>query len=163
MKRLLTILLLAVSITYCKKEKDEPAKNPPPPPPPPVKEIVFKIDGEETGCSSCASAFVALGAPIMNFNFPNSDDLVVVNFYLKPDPGTYPLKRNNSTYKDQITLWIDKDGKVYSAVAGSINITSSATESNGNIKRLVAGFSFVSDTIDGKFLTVTDGTIDFTD
>ena len=148
-------------LASCRKEEPKPEPTPPAPPPPPVKEIILKIDGVETSCSSCGSAFVALGSPVMNFNFPDSDDLIVINFYMRPDPGTYPLKRNNFTYKDQITLWMEKQGHPYTAVSGSINITNSATESNGNIKRLAAAFSFVSDTIDGKFITVTDGAIDF--
>ena len=161
MKRILAILLLTVLIISCKKEKEEPEQKPPPPPP--VKEIVLKIDGVEFSCSSCASSFVALSSPIMNFNFPNSDDLIVMNFYLKPSPGTYPLKRNNYTYKDQITLWMDKGGQTYTAVSGTINITRADTASDGTITRLVAGFSFISDTINGKSLVVTDGAVDFTD
>ncbi len=161
MKKFLTILLLTVVIISCKKEKKEPAQEPPPAPP--VKEIVLKIDGVESSCTSCASSFVGLGTPVMNFNFPDSDDLIVVNFYLKPGPGTYPLKRNDYTYKDQITLWVEKGGQAYTAVTGTINITKSDTTSKGAIKRLVAGFSFITDTINGKFLTVTDGAIDFTD
>lgn len=161
MKNTLTILLLTMMLVSCKKEKKEP--EPKPPVTPPAKEIVFKIDGVEKGCSSCASSFVGLGIPVMNFNFPDSDDLLVINFYRKPAPGTYPLKKNVNTSSDEINLWLEINGQSYTAATGSLAITTCDTTSEGVIKRLVAGFSFSTDTINGKFLTVTEGAIDFTE
>jgi hypothetical protein len=87
---------------------------------------------------------------------------MILNFMLRPLPGIYTLVEEDFTYKNHVTFSMARDNTYYSAVTGTINVTESDTTSSGEIKKLKATFSFKTDTLSGKFYSITEGIINFT-
>lgn len=160
-KPILLLLALGIAATGCKKKEDKEETPAPSTPAPVVIDISLKQDGTELSCSSCAFTYKSGGLRGLSFNLPNVNEPMLLNFYHKAVPGTYPLVEDNPSNKDRVTFTMKRNGTFYDAVVGTINVTEVDTSSSGLIEKMKATFSFKTDTIAGKSYQVTDGVINF--
>jgi hypothetical protein len=163
MKKILVILIaLSIAATACKKKKKD--EDPEPSPAPiPVPSISLKVDGSALSCNNCAFSYSSGGVRGLSFNLPSASEPMLLNFFRKPLPGTYPLEKESFNNNDKVTFALKRNGVFYSAVTGTIQVSESDTSSSGLIKHMKATFSFKTDTLNGKSYEVTEGVINFID
>lgn len=159
MNKKLALTCLLFGLMACKKE-EEPAPNPAPAPAPTVPDISLKLDSVLSSCNNCSYAYRSGILRGITFNLPSSSDPILLNFSMRPLPGTYPfVKPSWST--NEVTFQFSRQGTYYTAVTGSLHVTESDTNGYGEIKKMKATFSFRTDTISNKFYQVTEGVINF--
>jgi len=162
MKKLTVLLFWIVVALFvsCKKEKkEEPVQDNPPVQASP--DISMKISGTASVCTSCSYSWRSGNSRGMTINLPDTKKPILINFYLRPLPGVYNLIREDFTYKNHVTFQFSQDGTYYTAVTGTINVSESDTGNVGQITKMKATFTFKTDTISGKSLDVTEGSINF--
>ncbi|MBL7902604.1 MAG: hypothetical protein JNK73_11465 [Bacteroidia bacterium] len=161
MKKQLVIGCLMLSLLACKKE-EEPAPTPPPAPTPTVPDISLKLDSVLSSCSNCSYAYKSGILRGITFNLPSSSDPILLNFSMRPLPGSYPFVKPSFS-SNEVTFQFSRQGTYYTAVTGSINVTEADTNSYGEIKKMKATFSFRTDTVSNKFYQATEGVINFSE
>jgi hypothetical protein len=161
MKKQFVIGCLLISLMACKKE-EEPAPLPAPAPVPTVPDISLKLDSVLSSCSNCSYAYKSGNLRGITFNLPSSSDPILLNFSLRPLPGSYPFVKPSFS-ANEVTFQFSRQGTYYTAVTGSINVTEADTNTYGEIKKMKATFSFRTDTVSNKFYQATEGVINFSE
>ncbi|MCU0360285.1 MAG: hypothetical protein MUF75_06120 [Bacteroidia bacterium] len=159
MKKQFIIGFLLISLIACKKE-EEPAPTPPTATVPTVPDISLKLDSVLSSCSDCSYAYKSGILRGITFNLPSSSEPILLNFSMRPLPGSYPFVKPSFS-ANEVTFQFKRQGTYYTAVTGSINVTESDTNSYGEIKKMKATFSFISDTLNNKHYKATEGVINF--
>jgi hypothetical protein len=156
MKKEVTLILLVLTLfAACKKKdkKDEP--NATTPTPTPVSyEISARINGVEEHCNSCYSAVYSGGYRDCVLNLNSSAEQVWITWDSVPVVGTYTLHaygRPSVSYQ--------KNSSFYNAVNGTLNLTSVATSTYGDVNQMTATFNFKTDTLNGQFFSITEGNV----
>lgn len=155
MKKLTMLCMIAVLLTACKK-KDEPTPDPEPEPvPTPSYVVSVKVDGVEKHCSSnCYSGLHSGGFRTTTLDLNASSEQIIIDWDNIPATGQHIL-----TKYGEPSVTYQKSSSFYSARTGTMNITSLDTAANGAVTKLVATFSFRTDTVNGVSHQLTEGTI----
>lgn len=148
-----------LGLMACKKE-EEPAPTPAPAPAPTVPDISLKLDSVLSSCNNCSYSYKSGNLRGITFNLPSSSDPILLNFSMPPLPGTYAFVKPSFS-ANEVTFQFSRQGTYYTAVTGSIQVTESDTNSYGEIKKMKASFSFISDTVNSKHYKATEGIINF--
>jgi len=117
-------------------------------------QISAKIDGVEKHCNSCFSGIYSGGYRDCTLNLDGSAEQIIITWDSVPVPGLYnliPYGRPSVKY--------GKGSMVYAAATGTLNLTSVATSTYGNVNQMAATFSFKTSTVSGQSFVITEGSV----
>ncbi len=151
MKKTLIVFGILVLAAACKKKKSDPEPLPPSTPVAPL--ISVKIDGTQKQCNSCYSGSYSGGMRGSYFYLDGFNEEIYFSCNALPAIGTYTL----SKYGEPLMIYI-KNNSYRPASTGTLNIASIDTSKTGVINKLVATFSFKTDTSSaGVSFNITEG------
>jgi hypothetical protein len=150
MKKTILLTLIVAAQFACKKDKKE---EDPAPVPTPAPQFSVKINGSDFSCNSCGSTYYSGGLWGATFGTSASENFLV-NFSSTPKVGTYTLIKQGNP-----SMTYAKNNVYYHLANGTLNITAMDTSSNHSIRKLVATFSGVTDSLTTPVYTLTEGSI----
>jgi hypothetical protein len=152
MKKTVLLLIALVFFNGCKKEK---VTEPEPISPLPVTYLIsVKVDGVEKRCNSCYSGSQSGGLRGSYFYLAGFDEQIYFSCSTLPAIGTHTLVKYGKPY-----LLYSKNNTYYRATTGTINISAIDTSAGGVVNKLTAIFNFRTDTTNGVFFNITEGSI----
>src|SRR6218665_1104410 len=139
MKKTIALCMIAAVLFACKK-KEDPTPEPEPVVPPKV--VSAKVNGSDKSCSNaCYSSSNSAGLRGLYLYLAGYDESIYFSCDALPAKGPHNLVK----FGEPFVMYI-KNNVYYRAVNGSINISAIDTSANGVIKKMVASFSFQTDT-----------------
>jgi len=155
MKKISLIILISLVVICCKKKTtSDPVTTTTTTggQTPADMQISVKIDGVEKHCNSCFSGIYSGGYRDCTLNLDGSAEQIIITWDSVPVPGLYnliPYGRPSVKY--------GKGSAVYPAATGTLNLTSVATTTYGNVNQMAATFSFKTTTVSGQSFVMTEG------
>lgn len=154
MKKTLVLFFLMAIAFACKKEEPAPAPNPSPATTT-VYPISVKVNDTLKRCSSnCYSGIHSGGFRDLTLDLAGSAEQVILSWQGIPMPGDYTLVQYGEPY-----LKYGRGSYVYGAKQGLLSIASIDTAANGAVNKISASFNFKTETVNGLFFNLTQGTI----
>lgn len=147
MKKIIFILISVILLIACKDKKKTESE-----PTPVVNQINVKINGSAFSCSSCGNTYSSGNMRGVNFAEGSTNRFIFsITGFLAP--GTYSLVPfGNPSFS------YEKDGKYYRG-RGTLNLKSTDTSANGNIKKFIGSFNCITDTSNGVFYNFSEGVL----
>lgn len=154
MNRIIALVFAALVLCASCKKKNKEEETPTPMPAPVTYEISAKINGELKGCNSCYGAVYSGGYRDCVLNLNSSTEQIWITWDSIPVVGTYTLKKYGRP-----SVSYQKSGSFYNAVSGTLNLTSVATSTYGDVNQMAATFSFKTDTMKGLSFDISEGKV----
>lgn len=155
MKQIILIAFVVLLLVNCKKDKKQDTSSSTSTTPVTTSyQISAKVNGVEKHCNSCFGGVYSGGFRDCVLNLNSSAEQIWITWDSVPIPGTYTLvKYGRPSVSYQL------NSKFYNALTGSLNLTSVATSTYGDVNQMTATFNFKTDTINGQFFNITDGNV----
>ena len=153
-RSVIVILFILALLTGCKKKDKKEESTTPTTTTPVSYQISAKVNGVEEHCNDCYSAVYSGGFRDCVLNLNSSAEQIWITWDSLPVTGTYTLVKYGRP-----SVSYQKNSSFYNALTGTLNLTSVATSTYGDVSQITATFNFKTDTLKGQFFNITEGNI----